>query len=78
MFADLVLLLLTVLVGALMVVVHLLTVRDCWHTEQPRWVRLLAIVPFLAPVIAYRGGYRPSGVIWTLTLGLYIGLRFAG
>ena len=78
MFADLVLLLLTVLVGALMVVVHLLTVRDCWHTEQPRWVRLLAIVPPLAPVIAYHGGYRPSGVIWVLTLGLYIGLRFAG
>lgn len=70
------LLLCLILVGACFGVVHMVTLWQGLRAEALGWRwRLLALLPPVTPVVAWRGGRRVAPGLWCATLVLYIGLR---
>ncbi len=76
MSADAWLLAAWVLVGAAFLVTHLAVLRTAIRARDlPVGVRLLALLPPLAPFIAWLAGRRSTPVLWVLFLLIYVGLR---
>ena len=74
--ADAWLLLAWILVGAAFVVTHLAVLRTAWKARGlALGVRLLALLPPLAPFVAWMAGRRATPVLWVALVLTYIGLR---
>ncbi|MDH5492446.1 MAG: hypothetical protein OEY14_10880 [Myxococcales bacterium] len=64
------------LLGAGMLLAHLAALLAALRSRQPRWMRAAAILPPLAPIVAWRGGARLGPLLWLLLLLAYLGARF--
>lgn len=78
--ADVVLFATATVLGATLIVLHLLVV---WFAVRPgaragAIPRTLAVlVPPLAPVVAWRAGRRVAAVLWALVVIAYVAVRVA-
>lgn len=70
------LLLVWVLVGAAVLVVHAVVLWQVIRARQvePRW-RWLALIPPLAPVLAWVDGRRVAPIAWIVLVVVYVTLR---
>jgi len=76
---ELVLLIVLVVVLAAFMVVHFAVLFRALAAKNMRLgVRLTALVPPVAPVIAWLGGARALPVIWAVLLAGYVALRAIG
>ena len=67
-----------IVVGAALLVAHLVILVQVVRAEPerlPRPWRLLAVVPVAAPVLAWLGGARRSVYVWGALAALYLTLR---
>ncbi len=76
--ANALLLILSTVLGALMLAVHLINMREGWSSKLPIWVRLLVLLPPAAPLVAFYAGHRSGPLLWVLVLVTYIVIRAAG
>lgn len=70
------LLLIWTVVGAAFLVVHAVVLLQVVRARQvePRW-RWLALIPPLAPVLAWVDGRRVAPIAWIVTFVVYVTLR---
>jgi len=68
-----------IVVAAAFLVVHAVVVWLAFREGSIplRW-RLLALLPPVAPGVAWAGGRRVAPFLWAVLLVLYLGLRLAG
>jgi hypothetical protein len=68
-----------ILVGAAVLVVHVVLLYQVVRAREYRWTtRIWAIVPPLAPVVAWLEGRRAVPILWVVLVVLYVILRMFG
>lgn len=68
-----------IVVGAAVLIVHAVVLWQVARSPEPtsKW-RWLALVPPVAPVVAWMGGRRVAPILWTALVVLYLVLRLFG
>ena len=66
-----------VLFGALMPVMHLVTVRRAFADVHPWWKRVLLFLPPATPYLAWTTGHRKVAALWVIVPLTYALLRAA-
>jgi hypothetical protein len=67
-----------ILVGAALLVIHLVCLWLCVRAPNLSLaMKALAFVPPATPVVAWASGLRTQPILWVVTLAVYIALRLS-